>query len=158
MGATGWGQDPGSRQDLGDQLMRLVRLVERAGTRLKGGDDGVDRASYLLLVHLVRQGPRRLTTLAEAVHSDPSTVSRQVAALVRNGLVERLADPDDGRASLLAATPTGQRVHADNRRLRDAFVARPAATDPDPAPPAPTTPTAPTAPTAPPAPPRGDAR
>ena len=43
--------------------------------------------------------------LAAAVHSDPSTVSRQVAALVRAGLIERQADPEDGRASVLVPTP-----------------------------------------------------
>ena len=31
-----------------------------------------------------------------------SRISRQVAALVKAGLIERQADPEDGRASLLA--------------------------------------------------------
>ena len=39
---------------------------------------------------------------------DPSTVSRAVAALVRDGLVRRAADPTDGRASTLALTPHGR--------------------------------------------------
>ncbi|WP_067509338.1 MarR family winged helix-turn-helix transcriptional regulator [Actinoplanes sp. TFC3] len=45
-----------------------------------------------------------------AVHSslDPSTVSRSVAALVKSGLVERTADPADGRASVLTVTPHGR--------------------------------------------------
>jgi DNA-binding MarR family transcriptional regulator len=66
----------------------------------------------------VKDGPRRAGTLAEAVHSDPSTISRQVAHLVRLGLVERTADPEDGRATLLAATDEGQRVFEENRRVR----------------------------------------
>ena len=68
---------------------------------------GVDRSSIVLLKTLVALGPVRLGTLAGAVHSDPSTVSRQVAALVKDGLVARQADPDDGRASLLAPTDDG---------------------------------------------------
>jgi DNA-binding MarR family transcriptional regulator len=52
------------------------------------------------------------------VHSDPSTISRQVAHLVRLGLVERTADPEDGRATLLAATDEGRRVFEENRRVR----------------------------------------
>jgi DNA-binding MarR family transcriptional regulator len=39
---------------------------------------------------------------------DPSTVSRAVAALVRLGLVQRTADPADGRASFLALTGNGR--------------------------------------------------
>jgi DNA-binding MarR family transcriptional regulator len=52
------------------------------------------------------------------VHSDPSTISRQVAHLVRLGLVERMADPEDGRATLLTATDEGRRVFEENRRIR----------------------------------------
>lgn len=103
---------------LGYQLMRLIRLVERAKSA-KVGPDGVERAAYVLLARLVLQGPRRSNALAEAVHSDPSTVSRQVAGLVRAGLVERRADPDDGRASLLAATDEGLRVFQTNRDRRN---------------------------------------
>jgi DNA-binding MarR family transcriptional regulator len=39
---------------------------------------------------------------------DPSTISRAVAALVAAGLVERRADPSDGRASVLALTTAGR--------------------------------------------------
>jgi DNA-binding MarR family transcriptional regulator len=44
---------------------------------------------------------------------DPSTVSRAVGALVREGLVRRTADPSDGRASTLALTPHGHEVLSD---------------------------------------------
>jgi DNA-binding MarR family transcriptional regulator len=53
------------------------------------------------------------------VHSDPSTISRQIGSLVRLGYVERTADPEDGRATLLAATPEGTRVFDENRRARN---------------------------------------
>jgi DNA-binding MarR family transcriptional regulator len=106
------------------QLGRLMRLVERAQAQYHAEHpDAVERATYHLLVHLVNDGPRRAGALAEAVHSDPSTVSRQIAHLVRLGLVERRADPEDGRASLLAATAEGRRVFAENRRLRNAKIA-----------------------------------
>lgn len=68
---------------------------------------GFDRSAIVLLKTLVHQGPCRSSVLASVIHSDPSTVSRQVAALVRDGLIERRADQEDGRASLLAATPAG---------------------------------------------------
>ena len=84
--------------EIGSQLVRLVRLLERVQAQYQAEHpDAVDRATYLLLVHLAKDGARRAGALAEAVHSDPSTVSRQVAHLVQLGLVERVADPADGR-------------------------------------------------------------
>ncbi len=108
---------------LGHQLIRLIRLIERRHPS-KVGPDGVERAAYVLLARLVLEGPRRSNALADAVHSDPSTVSRQVAALVRVGLVERRSDPEDGRASLLAATDEGRRVFEANRDLRNREISR----------------------------------
>lgn len=109
---------------VGCQLIRLVRLIERKQAQHHADHpDAVERAAYHLLVHLVKDGPRRAVALAEAVHSDPSTVSRQVAHLVRLGYVERTADPEDGRAALLAATEEGRRVFEENRRLRNEQIA-----------------------------------
>ena len=105
--------------EVSGQLIRLLRLMERKQAQHQAEHpDAVERATYLLLVHLVKDGPRRAGALAEAVHSDPSTISRQVAHLVRLGLVERTADPEDGRATLLAATEEGKRVFEENRRVR----------------------------------------
>jgi DNA-binding MarR family transcriptional regulator len=103
---------------IGLQLIRLIRLIERKRVS-KVGDSGVERAAYVLLARLVIDGPHRSNALAEAVHSDPSTVSRQIAALVRIGYVERRSDPADGRACLLAATAEGHRVFEANRDLRN---------------------------------------
>ena len=64
---------------VGSALIRLVRLIERKRDRYQAENpDAVERAAYHLLAHLVQGGPRRASALAEAVHSDPSTVSRQV--------------------------------------------------------------------------------
>ena len=110
--------------EVSGQLIRLVRLMERKQAQYQAEHpDAVERATYLLLVHLVKGGPRRASALAEAVHSDPSTISRQVAQLVRLGLVERTADPEDGRATLLAATDEGRRVFEENRRVRNERIA-----------------------------------
>ncbi|QMU80482.1 winged helix-turn-helix transcriptional regulator [Streptacidiphilus sp. PB12-B1b] len=63
----------------------------------------------------------RASALAAGVQSDLSTVSRQVAALVTHGLLERQADPVDGRASLLVVTAAGQAVIAEHEHARAAF-------------------------------------
>jgi DNA-binding MarR family transcriptional regulator len=93
---------------MGKQQASIGARMSKAG--------GFDRSAIILLKTLIALGPSRSSALAAAVHSDPSTVSRQVAALVRDGLVERRADQDDGRASLLAATPAGLALLEDQRR------------------------------------------
>jgi len=106
---------------VGTQLTRLVRLVERVHAHSQG-PDSIERATYFLLVHLVKDGPQRAGALADAVHSDPSTISRQIGHLVKLGYVERTADPDDGRATRLAATDEGRRVFEFNRARRTASI------------------------------------
>jgi DNA-binding MarR family transcriptional regulator len=103
-------------------LMRLMHPVKAAAARETGPGDGHDRSAMLLLFPLM-SGPQRPGALAELSHADPSTISRQVSALVKAGLVERRADPGDGRASLLAATEAGVRVIETERRRRAQVIA-----------------------------------
>ncbi|MEV0079282.1 MarR family transcriptional regulator [Nocardia neocaledoniensis] len=98
------------------QLVRLHRLRDRALAQIKD-HSGIDPAGFVVLFRLVCDGPMRSGALAEAVHSDASTVSRQVAQLVERGLVRRTADPDDGRATVLEATDAGHET-ADRIRAR----------------------------------------
>lgn len=105
---------------IGTGLGRLIRLIERSPL---AREDGLDRPSFMLLYTLVCAGPSRITALAAAVYSDPSTVSRQVATLVGMGLLERRADPDDGRASLVAVTDAGTALLKRVRRRRDERIA-----------------------------------
>jgi DNA-binding MarR family transcriptional regulator len=114
----------GDAEAVVNQIVRFFRLTKRASAKFSAQQkDGVEQAAYFLLAVLVTEGPQRTTTLADAVHSDTSTVSRQVGALVRHGLVERQADPADGRACLLAATPIGQQCFDQQRRARTEQIA-----------------------------------
>ena len=101
--------DPVSRlacvRALADLLPRFGRMAQAHKSQLAG--EGRERAALVLLFPLRRLGPLRQGALAELVHSDPSTVSRHVATLVEKGLVRRVADESDGRASRLVITETG---------------------------------------------------
>ncbi|MGW3911734.1 MarR family winged helix-turn-helix transcriptional regulator [Streptomyces sp. NPDC005070] len=66
--------------------------------------------SYTLLGHLEEVGGCRATDLAAHYALDKSTVSRQVAALERAGLVERRMDPEDHRVQLLYLTAAGTEI------------------------------------------------
>ncbi|KZM75286.1 MarR family transcriptional regulator [Nocardia terpenica] len=117
---------------LGAQLIRFMRAINRAKTQLaKHGPDGLEKLAYAVLFCLVHDGPQRTGKLAEQLHAEISTISRQSRTLVEHGLVERRADPIDGRACVLAATAEGERVFEENRRLRNLWMAEMLADWPD---------------------------
>jgi DNA-binding MarR family transcriptional regulator len=91
--------------ELLDEVMRFVRLLKASAA----SPAGLDRASLLLLLPL-QDGPKRVRDLADAKGVDQSTVSRQVAQLVKVGLVRRDPDLADRRASLLVLTDRGRDV------------------------------------------------
>ena len=91
---------------LSEQFPRLVRVLH-AFKSLATADDARERAALVLLFPLTRLGPLRQSALAEVMHADPSTISRHVAWLVEQGLVTRVADESDGRATRLVVTDAG---------------------------------------------------
>ncbi len=109
---------PAQLRALSEQLPRFLRLVQAAKTQAIRAD-ARDRAALVLLHPLARLGPLRQVALAELVHADPSTVSRHVAALVEQGLVRRVADESDGRASRLVVTDAGHAALETLRRERE---------------------------------------
>jgi len=103
------------------EFIRLMRARQRA---LAAAKDNVRWAASVIISCVANDGPLRASALAENVQSDPSTISRQVAALVRDGLLERRADPVDGRASLLVTTPKGDAAHREQIGMRTKHFAR----------------------------------
>lgn len=104
---------------LADNFVDLVRTFNKARARmLAAAAHDVEWSAHVLLKCLHAEGPMRASAVAEFLHSDPSTVSRQVAALVKDGLLERRSDPGDGRASLLVLTERADAVLADHDEIR----------------------------------------
>jgi DNA-binding MarR family transcriptional regulator len=85
-------------------------------------EGGRDRAALVLLFPLDRLGALRQSELADVVHADPSTVSRHVALLVERGLVRRVPDESDGRASRLVLTDAGRAQLDQLRAERAAYL------------------------------------
>jgi DNA-binding MarR family transcriptional regulator len=108
---------------LSEQLPRFVRLIHAVKTQLSTSDNR-DRAALVLLFPLARLGPLRQGALADLVHADPSTVSRHVAVLVEQGLVRRVADEADGRATRLVVTDAGRTALDALRAEREALLDR----------------------------------
>jgi len=103
----------------------LMRTFIRARRQfLAKAQHNVEWSAQLLISCVVNEAPVRASVLSEIIESDPSTVSRQVAQLVKDGYLERRADPDDGRASLLVPTERGLDLHREHLRVRNAHFAR----------------------------------
>jgi DNA-binding MarR family transcriptional regulator len=104
------------------EIALLLRRARAISTRLAGElHPELDGAAYGLLALLQDAGPLRASDLFARLGLDKSTVSRQVANLVDLGLVDRTADPVDGRAQVLTPSAEGTTRLA---RVRDSRRAR----------------------------------
>ncbi|MFG1623363.1 MarR family winged helix-turn-helix transcriptional regulator [Kribbella sp. NPDC049227] len=99
--------------DIEQELSALFRRSRSASLRLaRRVHPDMDAAGYALIsqIELGTSGGRagvRASDVAQALGLDKSTVSRGITQLENLGLIERVGDPDDGRARLLRLTATG---------------------------------------------------
>ena len=105
-------------REIGLMLRRSRAISSRLAAELHPDLDG---AAYGLLALLQDAGPLRASDLVARLGLDKSTVSRQVGTLVQLGLVDRAADPADGRAQVLTPSAEGS---ARLSRIREARRAR----------------------------------
>ncbi len=109
--ATGGGQ----RSFSGDRkaawegfLQSQARLMQRLGRELEDAGK-IPLSTYDVLVQLAENGGRlRLRDLVDRVVLSQPGLSRKVARLENEGLVERLPDPRDGRGVLVRLTRSGR--------------------------------------------------
>ena len=115
--------DPhGAFVELEREIGLLLRRSRAISARLAGElHPDLDGAAYGLLALLQDTGPLRASDLVARIGLDKSTVSRQISHLVDLGLVDRAADPVDGRAQVLTPSAEGSARLA---RIRDVRRAR----------------------------------
>jgi len=88
---------------------RVIRAMRKAGF-----DVTVAQAR---IAQRIAEGGSRLTDLAEQAQVTKQTASLLVAALEREGLVERIPDPADGRARLIRFTQKGRAASEQAREV-----------------------------------------
>lgn len=97
------------------ETMRLRKhSLATVPARREGGR--LERSAYILLTRIRMQGPMSIRQLSEAFGLDPSTLNRQTAAMLHDGLVERIPDPEGGIARKFRITAEGQRLQEHERR------------------------------------------
>ena len=104
-------------------LFRRARSASMGMARRVHPD--LDAAGYALISQIDLGTPPdstgvRASDVAAALGLDKSTVSRGIAQLERIGLIERVPDPDDGRARLLRLTEDGTERYGAIREQRRA--------------------------------------
>lgn len=78
---------------------------------------GQSLTSNMVLRLLDDEGPARISVLAAASGVSQPSMTELVGRLERESLVTRLADPEDGRATLVHITPSGSTRRAQRVRL-----------------------------------------
>jgi DNA-binding MarR family transcriptional regulator len=87
------------------------------------GDEALEPGQYDTLELLVQQEAWRMSDLADALRVDPSTATRAVQRLLREGLAERHHSTADGRVVMVSATAVGRRRYEAIARQRRAVMA-----------------------------------
>jgi DNA-binding MarR family transcriptional regulator len=120
------GRPPGLIADVEQELSILLRRARSAQMLLaRRVHPEMDAAGYALISQIdlgTASGGAgvRASDVAQALGLDKSTVSRGLSQLESLGLIERVGDPDDGRARLLRMTTAGAERYDAMRAQRQA--------------------------------------
>lgn len=110
---------------MSEQAVRLRLAITRTARRLRqSAGSGPGPASVAALATIERLGPTTPSELADSEGIKRPTATRIVAKLEAEGLVARAPDPEDGRCSLISATPEGRELLRRLRSRKDAYLAR----------------------------------
>ena len=114
--------DPGHTQ--GAPLIRLLgtafdEFSEELAKRVEAAGYADLRASHGCVFGTIDPDGSRLTDLAERARMTKQTVGEAATDLERRGYVERVPDPNDGRAKIIRLTARGREAHAIGRGLID---------------------------------------
>jgi DNA-binding MarR family transcriptional regulator len=97
----------------------LLRRMRQIPTR-----DELTLSESSALARLDRGGPATAAALARLEQISPQSMGATLASLESRGLIERAADPDDGRRVILSATDAGLQVLSERRNARTDELAR----------------------------------
>lgn len=115
--------DQGERRAAAESVERELVMMFRRARKLSTTvavqvHPDLDPASYSLLLMVDDAGSLRGMDVADRTGLDKSTVSRQIATLVDLDLLERVPDPDDGRARRIQLSKLGCSRLAEVRQQR----------------------------------------
>ncbi len=116
----------GSTKELDTQLVARLRLaVSRLARRLRQeAETGISPSMLSALASIERLGPCTLGDLAAHEQVQPPTVTRVVARLHEEGLLDRIPDPVDRRIIRVQLSAAGKAFLQRVRTRKNEFLAR----------------------------------
>jgi DNA-binding MarR family transcriptional regulator len=110
------------KEELAPRLRWAITRMARRLRQEAGTDLGPSQVAALATIE--RHGPLSPSELAERERIKRPTATRIVSHLEAAGLVERVKDPEDGRASILSATADAKELLKRLRARKTAYLAR----------------------------------
>jgi DNA-binding MarR family transcriptional regulator len=92
--------------------------------RAERADTSLTLTQLAALATVERHGPLTPGELAAAERVQPPSMTRVVTSLQDAGLLQRAPHPTDGRQALLSVTAAGAALLREDRRRREAWLAR----------------------------------
>jgi DNA-binding MarR family transcriptional regulator len=120
--------DPGveSDRDLATRIAFAWRELRRGAANnavreiiFEGDDYSIEPGQFDTLEQLVLHGSISMGDLADALRVDPSTATRAIQRLIKDGLAEKVSHDGDGRVVFVAPSERGRMIHTrvvDQRR------------------------------------------
>ena len=90
--------------------MAVSRLRSRIRTESGMRSTGIPISQLAVLARIIDEGPTTAAALAAGEHVTQQAIAQSLATLKERGLVEKQADPSDGRKSLVTATAAGRKL------------------------------------------------
>jgi DNA-binding MarR family transcriptional regulator len=102
----------------------VVRTARRLRQEAAAEASGLTPTSTAALATIERHGPLTASELADIERVKRPTITRTLACLEREGLIERTPDPADGRSNLISVNGAGRERLRRLRSRKNAYLAR----------------------------------
>jgi DNA-binding MarR family transcriptional regulator len=102
----------------------IVRIARRLRQEAAAETSGLTPTSVAALATIERHGPLTPSEIAEIERVKRPTITRTLACLDREGLIDRAPDPADGRSALVSVNAAGRERLRRLRSRKNAYLAR----------------------------------
>src|SRR4051795_6019085 len=102
----------------------IVRTARRLRQEAAAETTGLTPTSVAALATIERHGPITPSEIAAIEHVKRPTITRTLRCLEREGLIDRAADPADGRSALVSVNAAGLERLRRLRKRKNAYLAR----------------------------------
>jgi DNA-binding MarR family transcriptional regulator len=118
---------PRPHHEMSDAV-RLATAVFRLRSRIRieAGlrSTGIPISQLAVLGRIIDEGPTTAAALAASEHVTQQAIAQSLATLKQRGLVQKQADPSDGRKSLVTATAAGRELRESLTVSREEWLTR----------------------------------